>query len=298
MMIRPQAFEYNLQTAATNIFQQAAIGTVIVITGKAIEEFDHMLHRMQRLGLNVEVFDQENKDTPDAVFPNNWISFHADGKVIIYPMLAKNRRAEKRTDIIQKLKAQYQIDQFIDLSYFESENKFLEGTGSMVFDHVNRIAYACVSERTNIDVLKKVCELLDYKPFAFFAVDRGLPVYHTNVLLHIGDGYAVLCAECIPDVKERKDLERILAFTGHELVMITQAQMHAFAGNMLQVKSTEGKKFTLLSATAIKSLHFSQINIITKYSELIAFDIPTIEKIGGGSVRCMIDEIFCPVKKV
>ena len=298
LMIRPKGFSYNLQTAATNIFQQAAIGTASEITNRAIEEFQHILLRLQKMNLNIHVFDQSDNETPDAVFPNNWISFHEDGKVILYPMLTANRRKERRTDIVLALKERYAIKEVIDLTYYENENKFLEGTGSIVFDHVNSHAYACLSERTNVDVLKKVCEIIGYKPYTFTASDKDIPIYHTNVMLHIGEGYAVLCAESIADIKERKDLERILAFTGHEVVLISKDQMHSFSGNMLQVQSMEGKKYTLLSSEAIRAFHFSQIEIITKYSELISFDLHTIEKVGGGSTRCMIAEIFCPVKEL
>lgn len=297
LMIRPTWFSYNLQTAATNIFQKAAIGTAEEIYNKAVAEFDHALHRMQKLNLDIKVFDQSDKETPDAVFPNNWISFHDDGKIILYPMLTVNRRKERSVDIVNTLKEQFAIKEIIDLTHFENENKFLEGTGSIVFDHINRHAYACLSERTNADVIKKLCELLDYKSYLFTATDNNVPIYHTNVLLHLGEKYSVLCAECIDDVKERKDLERVLAYTGHEVVFISRAQMHAFAGNMLQVQNNEGKKYTLLSSSAIRTLHFSQIETITKHSELISFDIPTIEKIGGGSLRCMIAEIFCAVKE-
>ena len=216
---------------------------------------------------------------------------------MLYPMSTENRRRERRHDIIESFKDLYLIKEIIDLTHFENQEKYLEGTGSIVFDHINQIAYASVSERTNIDILKKVCEQLNYKPFTFTATGKNLPVYHTNVILHIGEGYAVLCAESIADIKERKDLERILAFTGHELILISPAQMHSFAGNMLQVKNTLGYKYTILSSAAIRSLHFSQIDAITKHSELISFDIPTIEKIGGGSTRCMIAEIFCPLKE-
>ncbi len=297
LLIRPASFSYNLQTASTNVFQQAAIGTTEEITTKAVEEFDHMLHRLQKLGLNIRVFEQTDSETPDAVFPNNWISFHDDGKVILYPMSTENRRRERRHDIIETLKEQYLINEIIDFTHFEKQEKYLEGTGSIVFDHINRFAFASVSERTNIDILKKVCEELNYKPFTFTAIGNNLPVYHTNVMLHIGEGYAVLCAESITDIKERKDLERILAFTGHELILISVAQMHSFAGNMLQVKNIAGNKYTILSTAAIRSLHYSQIDAITKHSELISLDIPTIEKIGGGSTRCMIAEIFCRVKE-
>ena len=297
LMVRPTGFSYNLQTAATNIFQKVAIASAEEIISTAISEFDHAIRRMEKLGLDVNVFDQTDPETPDAVFPNNWISFHTDGKAILYPMLTTNRRKERREDIVETLKQRYAINEVIDLTHFEDEGKFLEGTGSMVFDHVNRIAYACISERTNLEVVNYLCETLSYKPFTFTATDNNLPIYHTNVMLHIGENYAVLCAESIADIKERKDLERILAYTGHQVVLISTLQMHAFAGNMIQVQNNIDKRYTLLSASAIRCLHLSQIEVISQSSELISFDIPTIEKIGGGSLRCMLAELFCPLNQ-
>ncbi len=298
LLIRPTAFSYNLQTAATNIFQKTMLASAEELRSKALTEFDHFSSRLKKLEINVNVFEQIDADTPDAVFPNNWISFHDDGKVIIYPMLTENRRKERRSDIIQSLKERYLINEVIDLTYFESEGKYLEGTGSIVFDHISHLAYACISQRTDLDVLKKACKTLGYQLHIFHAIDKQMEIYHTNVMLHIGEGYAVLCAECIPDIKERKDLERILAFTGHELILISLSQMHAFAGNMLQVQNANSKRYTLLSATALRSLHFSQIDTIAKHSEIVSFDIPIIEKIGGGSIRCMIAEIFCKSKEI
>ena len=297
LMVRPMAFSYNTETAATNIFQNRKVNFQESPASTAILEFDHMLHRMEKIGLHITVFDQLDDSTPDAVFPNNWISMHSDGSLVLYPMLTNNRRKERRADIVERLQNQYVINQVIDLTHFEQENKFLEGTGSIVFDHINKRAYACLSERTNQEVLLHLCKILQYTPFVFTATDKNVPIYHTNVILNIGVGYAVLCAEAIPDIKERKNLERILAFTGHEVILITLAQMRCFAGNMLQVEDKTSKKYTLLSASAIRSLKFAQIDVIIKNSELVSFDIPTIENVGGGSVRCMIAEVFSQLKK-
>ena len=295
-MVRPMAFSYNTETASTNLFQNRNVNFQESPASTAILEFDHMLHRMEKIGLHITVFDQLDDSTPDAVFPNNWISMHSDGSLVLYPMLTNNRRKERRTDIVERLQNQYVINQVIDLTHFEQENKFLEGTGSIVFDHINKRAYACLSERTNQEVLLHLCEILQYTPFVFTATDKNVPMYHTNVILNIGVGYAVLCAEAIPDIKQRKNLERILAFTGHEVILITLAQMRCFAGNMLQVEDKTSKKYTLLSTSAIRSLKFAQIDVIIKNSELVSFDIPTIEIVGGGSVRCMIAEVFSQLK--
>ncbi len=265
---------------------------------KAVEEFNHVVNRLKQNEVDTCVFDNENKNTPDAVFPNNWVSFHHDGTVILYPMMAANRRVERNKKIIDKISEQFEVHKVIDLTYFEKEGKFLEGTGSIVFDHQHKIAYATVSQRTSIDVLKYLCDQLGYKHFVFTAIHDNLPIYHTNVMLHIGNGYAIVCLESIPDIKERNDLRRMLAFTNHEVVPITKLQMRAFAGNMIQVVSQKGKYFTLLSSQAIRTLHLPQINVIGEKSELLSFDIHTIEKIGGGSIRCMLAEIFSPMKVV
>ena len=292
-MIRPHFFKANSETAGTNIFQQVSSDDV---SRKAIEEFDHAVNRLRMCGVTVNIYENENSEAPDAVFPNNWISFHHNSVAIIYPMMANSRRNEKEKRIIESLEKSYNIETIVDLSHYEKENKFLEGTGSLVFDHRSKIAYACLSGRTHKELVFEVCAILGYKPFVFSAFVNEKPLYHTNVMLHVGNKYAIVCLEAITDVKERNDLRRMLAFTGHEVVPITLSQLRMFAGNMLEVINKDGKHFTLLSSTAIRTLHLGEINVIGESSELLSFDLSTIEQTGGGSIRCMMAEIFCPLK--
>lgn len=296
LMIRPDFFRANEQTSSTNAFQHEISGDAETIRRSAIEEFNHVVNRLTQSDINVCCINSANPETPDAVFPNNWISFFHDGKVVLYPMMAENRKAERDNSIIDKINEQFEVKEVIDLSHFEKEGKYLEGTGSIVFDHQHKIAYAALSSRTNAEVLKYLCDVIGYKSFVFSAIDDKLPIYHTNVLLHIGNGYAIACLDAIPDIKERNDLRRMLAFTGHDVVAITLQQMRSFAGNMLQVMNRKGKYFTLLSSLAIRTLHLPQINVIGEKSELLSFDVHTIENVGGGSIRCMMAEIFNPFK--
>ena len=295
LMVRPQFIRPNEQTAPTNSFQSEIVDND-ESEEKAIEEFNHITRRLEQYDISLIIFDNKSSECPDAVFPNNWISFHHDGKVILYPMMASNRRHERKSSFIDKIAEQFEITDVIDLTHFEKEGKFLEGTGSVVFDHRHKTAYASISPRTNPEALKYLCDLIGYNYFTFHGTDGLHSVYHTNVLLHIGNEYAVVCMEAIPDSKERNDLRRMLAFTGHEIVTVSLAQMNYFAGNMLQVVNQKGKYYTLLSSQAIRTLHLQQINVIGAKSELLSFDVPTIEKIGGGSIRCMLAEIFSPLK--
>ena len=267
-----------------------------VLQARAIDEFNHVVNRLQQNDIYVCCIDNTNPETPDAVFPNNWVSFHHDGKVILYPMMALNRQAERNNNILEKIGETFEIKEVIDLTYFEKEHKYLEGTGSIVFDHPHKIAYAAISPRTDPDVLKYLCERIGYRHFVFTTKIVELPVYHTNVMLNIGDKYAVVCFDAIPDIKEKNDLSRMLAFTGHDIVTISLQQMASFVGNMLQVTSHSGKSFTILSSQAIRSLHLPQINVIGNKNELLSFDISTIELAGGGGIRCMMAEIFSPLK--
>ena len=298
LMIRPHFFRSNEQTSATNAFQFAISGDAATIQKAAIEEFNHVVNRLVQNDISVFCIDNINPDTPDAVFPNNWLSLHHDGKLVLYPMMASNRQAERSSSIIEKISDQFEIKEVIDLTHFEKEGKYLEGTGSIVFDHQHKIAYAAISPRTDRDVFIYLCDKLGYKFFTFSTTNEQQPVYHTNVLLHIGNNYAVVCFDVIEDIKERNDLRRMLAFTGHEIVPITLQQMKSFAGNMMQITNQKGKNFTVLSSQAIKSLHLPQMNVIGENSELLSFDIHTIERTGGGSIRCMMAEIFSPLKIV
>lgn len=294
LMIRPRFFRGNEETGSTNAFQDAT--AVPEAESKAVAEFDHVVNRLRKQGIYIIDIDNENTEAPDAVFPNNWVSFLHDGRIILYPMMAASRRKERSSKIVDFVKDKFQFSEIIDLTHWEEKGKYLEGTGSIVFDHIYKIAYACISPRTCVEVIDDLCEKLGYKKFTFNAEYGGQPIYHTNVMMHIGEKYAVACLESITDVKEKNELRRMLAFTGHEVLPITMPQMSHFAGNMLEVKNAEGKYFTLLSSSAIRSLHLPEINTIGESSELLSFDIPTIEKLGGGSVRCMMAEIFNPLK--
>ncbi len=292
LLIRPANFGFNEETRASNVFQKELNEDAETVRQKASLEFETFASQLKSHGVDVFVFD----DTPtplktDAVFPNNWVSFHADGTIVLYPMLSSNRRHERRADIIESLKDRFEITNIIDFSIYESENLFLEGTGSIVFDHSNKIAYAALSPRTDKELFLDLCEKLNYKPVIFTAHDRrGSEIYHTNVMLCIGEEFAVICLESITDEGERANIFSKLATTGHEIVDITFDQMNSFAGNMLLVRND----LLVMSQSAFDSLTKTQKRTLEKYCELLPLAIPIIETVGGGSARCMIAEIFLP----
>jgi len=297
LMIRPASCGYNPQTAASNAFQkQIEKLSAADIQARAAREFDNLVKLLRAHDINVFVAeDTPETAKPDAVFPNNWISFHQDGTVFLYPMLSEKRNAERRTDIIESLKKDFQIEKIIDLS--SGENRILEGTGSMVFDHPNRIVYACLSPRTDKSLLEKFAALIDYEPVSFVSTDEhGAEIYHTNVVMCVGKHLAVICLETIKNPAERNQMAEILAKTNHEIIEISFAQMNRFAGNMLEVRSNKNENFLLMSASAHQSLDANQIAVIEKYARILSANIETIEAVGGGSVRCMLAEIFCEKK--
>jgi len=296
MMIRPAAFGFNAQTAASNAFQQSTNDHAETIQQRALDEFNRMVDLLESHDIDVHVFEDSSAVLkPDALFPNNWISFHPDGKVILYPMLAENRRLERRVDIIQTLKEEFLVQEIIDFTDQERNNLFLEGTGSVVLDYVNKILYACRSPRTDETLVVRLCERLVYKPVVFDAVDRnGQAIYHTNVLMCIGSKFAVVCLDAIHSDADQEMLLSGLAGSNHKVVAISYDQMNAFAGNMIEVKSRNGEPFVLLSERAFYSLLPGQIDAITRFAEMIPISIDTIETYGGGSVRCMVAGIFNP----
>ena len=299
LMIHPSHFGFNLQTAGSNIFQQnPSFLTQKEIRENAAKEFDAFAELLKKHDIEVIVInDKTDLITPDAVFPNNWFSTHSDGTVIFYPMQAENRRLERRSDIFEILKTMhnFQINKIEDLTFFEKENKFLEGTGSLVFDHRNKIAYTNLSSRTNKDVVKCACKILGYEPIIFTSLSKsGKEIYHTNVILTIADDFAVICSESIRDENERKKVIENFVSTGHNIIEISFEQMEKFAGNMLEVKNKKNESILILSETACNSLHPAQNKILASYSTILSVSIPTIETIGGGSVRCMMAEIFLP----
>ncbi len=296
LMIRPVNFGYNEQTAMSNAFQQRGAENSLVQI-RALNEFNNMVGLLRENGVDVTVIDDtEGPHKPDSIFPNNWVSFHADGNVFLYPMQAENRRLERREDIISKLEDRFAPKHIIDLSRFEKDDKFLEGTGSMVLDRENKIAYACLSPRTNREVLDLFCEQAGYTAICFDAVDeRGQAIYHTNVLMCIGSKFAIVCMDAIPNPHEKIVVTESIKTTRKEIVDISFEQMNRFAGNMLEVKSKAGETLIVMSENAHQSLLHEQIEALEKYGKLIYADINTIETNGGGSARCMMAEVHLPV---
>ncbi|WP_324671340.1 citrulline utilization hydrolase CtlX [Hymenobacter sp. GOD-10R] len=295
-LVRPVRFSFNAETAASNYFQQnLADLTPEAVQTKAFAEFDAAVDTLRSKGVQVLVFeDTPTPAKPDAVFPNNWLTLHPDGRVLLYPMCAVNRRAERRPDILQELGRQFVITEVVDLSLHEQAGRFLEGTGSILFDHVHRIAYACLSPRTDADLFAEVAATLGYRPVAFHANDeQGHAIYHTNVMLCIGARVAVVCLASITDPQERAAVVDSLTDTGHEIVDITQAQVAHFAGNMLTMR-TATTELIVLSQQAFDALSPAQKQTLGGYGELVPLAIPTIETIGGGSARCMLAEVFLP----
>ena len=297
LMIRPVNFGYNEETAESNAFQNKDKNQQEV-QEKALAEFNNFVAILRNHGVDVIVIDDNPEPyTPDSIFPNNWVSFHDDGNVFLYPMQAENRRLERREDIIAELEDNFKVHHIVDLSRYEEENKFLEGTGSMVLDRVNKIAYACLSPRTDKDVLAIFCEQEDYTAVCFDAADeKGKAIYHTNVLMCVGTQFAVICLDSIPNPHEKVVVIEYLKSTQKEIVEITFEQMNQFAGNMLEVKTKNDETLIILSKSAFKALDDIQIALLEQYGKLVYADIHTIENNGGGSVRCMMAEVHLPVE--
>ena len=297
-MIRPSRFESNPLTAKSNRFQGKTSATPADQHAAALKEFDALVVVLRDHGIEVIVVDDTDEPhTPDSIFPNNWVSFHADGRVVLYPMEAENRRTERRADIVERLGAEHEfhVSELVDLSHHEADGHYLEGTGSMVLDRVNRIAYAGLSSRTQLDVLGDFAQRMDYEVVAFDAVDRdGIPIYHTNVLMNIGEQVAVICSEAITRDEQREAvLERISA-TGHGVVALTFDQLDAFAGNMLELRTNAGERLIAMSQQARKSLDDSQLAVLEENGKVLSAPIENIESSAGGSVRCMLAEIHLP----
>jgi hypothetical protein len=295
-MIRPVNFGFNEQTAESNAFQNRDAQSESA-NRQAQKEFDGMVNTLRANGVDVTVVDDTMEPhTPDSIFPNNWVSFHSDGQVFLYPMQAENRRLERREDTINGLEDNFTVKHIIDLSRFEEENKFLEGTGSMVLDRENKIAYACISPRTDREVLHVFCQQAGYAPVTFDAVDEnGQAIYHTNVLMCVGSRFAVICLESIPNPHEKLVVKESLLSTKKEIVDISFDQMNRFAGNMLEVKNMAQETLIVMSKNAYEALLEEQKNVLKKYGKLVYADINTIETIGGGSARCMMAEVHLPV---
>ena len=302
LMVRPVAFRMNEETAVNNYFQEDIQLRNEEINRIAQQEFDALVVKLRNVGVRVIVVDDKAElDTPDSIFPNNWVSFHEDGTAVIYPMFAENRRRERRMEIFEELENQgFEIKEVLDYTEAEDEGLYLEGTGSMILDRVNQKAYCALSPRADEELFIEFCEDMEFTPVIFGAfqnVDgKRNPIYHTNVMMCVADEFAVICLDSIDDPKERKNVIKHLKEDGKEIIKITEVQMHLFAGNMLQVIGAQGKKYLVMSTTAHNSLTQEQLKKIENYNEIISSDISTIETCGGGSTRCMMAEVFLPVK--
>lgn len=298
LMVRPAHFASNPQTAASNAFQHASgMSEQIDCQMRALAEFDALAQALQLAGVDVYALpDSESPVKPDAIFPNNWVSFHFDGTVALYPMMAPNRRCERREDIVQRVvhDGKFHASRTVDLTHREAEGKYLEGTGSLVLDRAHRIAYASISPRTDLDVLGEFAQLLDYELVTFEAFDAAArPVYHTNVAMAIGARFAIVCGEAIAPSPQRAAVISRLRATGHEIVDITLGQMIDFAANVLELAPARGNVLAL-SNTAWRSLGGAQRRVLESHAAVIPVAIPTIERVGGGGVRCMLAEIHLP----
>ena len=301
LMIEPVSFNYNAETALNNYFQKNdANFSKPQIQKKALEEFNNFVKLLRSKQVNVHVIkDTIHPLTPDSIFPNNWISFHSNGEVLIYPMFANNRRLERRTEIIEQLQNEYFVSEVKSLVHYEDKSIFLEGTGSMILDRTNKICYASISLRTNKSIVLDFCDQLNYKPVLFNSFQdvegKRLPIYHTNVMMCVASDFAIVCLDAIDSQDEKNSVINSLITTNKEIIQISELQANKFAGNMLQVQGD--KKYLIMSESAFNTLSEEQIQKIESYCSILYSDLKTIEKFGGGSARCMMAEIFLPLKK-
>lgn len=299
LMIRPVRFRMNEETAVNNYFQEELDLKNEEINKKAQYEFDIFVEKLQKIGVNVVVVDDiYEQNTPDSVFPNNWISFHQSGNIALYPMFAENRRRERREDVLELLEEKgFIIENVYDYTDAEQEALFLEGTGSMILDRANEVAYCALSPRADEELFIEFCEDFEYTPVIFKAYQtvegKRVPIYHTNVMMALAETFAVICLDTIDDKSERKAIIETLKRTGKEIISITEEQMHHFAGNMLQVQGKDGA-YLVMSEAAYKSLTEKQIKDIEKHCNILYSNLETIETCGGGSARCMMAEVFLP----
>lgn len=301
LMIRPVSFRMNEQTAVNNYYQKVLESlTPETVQFKALQEFDDFVEKLQAVGVNVIVIDDTNEtDTPDSIFPNNWISFHENGDVALYPMFAENRRLERREDILETLEALgYEINNVVDYTSAEEEKIYLEGTGSLLLDRVNGKAYCALSPRADEDLLIEFCEDFEFTPVSFVANqtlnEKRVPIYHTNVMMCLGEKFSVICLDSIDDKKERKEVIKHLKEDKKEIIAITEEQVNNFAGNMLQVLGSNNERYIVMSNSAFESLNKQQINQLEKHGKILYSSLDTIEACGGGSARCMMAEVFLP----
>lgn len=301
LMVRPTSFRANEQTAVNNHYQKN-IDDVSQesLQFKARQEFDDFVEKLRDVGVNVVVFNSTDRlDTPDSHFPNNWVSFHEDGTVGLYPMFAQNRRLERRDAVLELLESEgFKIENIVDYTSAEEEDVFLEGTGSLLLDRVNRKAYCALSQRADESLFIEFCEDFEFTPVVFTANqtvnNKRVPIYHTNVMMCLGQDFSVICLSSIDDKKERKNVIKHLKEDGKEIIDITEEQVNHFAGNMLEVKGKDNKRYLVMSQDAYDSLTSSQISRLEKYCMLLSSSLETIEACGGGSARCMMAEVFLP----
>lgn len=300
LMIRPIGFRMNEQTAVNNYYQKNNAALPNTVNVNAQKEFDAFVEKLRAVGVNVIVVDDTDEfDTPDSIFPNNWVSFHQNGNIGLYPMFAENRRLERREAVLERLEAEgFVINDVIDYTSAEEESIFLEGTGSLLLDRVNRKAYCALSPRADEELFIEFCEDFEYTPIIFTANQtvNGVrkPIYHTNVMFCLAENFAIVCLESIDDKKERKHVVKSLKENGKEVIAISESQVNSFAGNALQVKGTAGKLFLIMSQAAHNVLSESQIRTIKSYCEILSSPLDTVEYCGGGSARCMMAEVFLP----
>lgn len=301
-MIRPVDFNFNHQTAINNHYQKTQDG-LDAVNEKAQKEFDLLVEKLQSNGINVLVFDDDlSHDTPDSIFPNNWITFHSNGDIALYPMFAINRRLERREDVLSFVEEKgFSINNIVDYTSAENEDLFLEGTGSMILDRANKKVYCSLSQRSSEEILIEFCEDFQYTPVVFNsfqnANNQRLPIYHTNVMMCIAETFAVVCLESIDDESQQKNVVNHLSESGKEIIEISEDQVEKFSGNMLQLKDTNGDAILVMSDSAHMALTKQQVDKIQKHCKILSSPIPTIETCGGGSVRCMIAEVFLPISK-
>ncbi|MBI5915482.1 MAG: amidinotransferase [Bacteroidetes bacterium] len=299
LMVRPANFGYNEETAASNAFQtNNTTLSAAEISGQAVAEFDAFVEKLRAVGVDVIVAEDTNRPLkPDAVFPNNWVTFHQTGTIVTYPMRAVVRRLERRDDILRSIQERFRVEQKIQLTEYEDIDQYLEGTGSMIIDRPNRLVYACLSPRTHPDLLVRFCKLMGYEPVAFQATDGlGQEIYHTNVMMALGETFVVICFDAVQSELEEDLLRKKFEATGKDIIEISLDQMMKFAGNMLQVRNGKGETFLVMSQQAYDSLDPAQIAKIRQHTNILWSPIPTIETYGGGSARCMMAEVFLPEK--
>ncbi len=298
LMVRPYQFGRNPETAETNAFQQRTGESPSLIHEKALQEFDNFVKNLRQNGVQVVVVnDRPEPHTPDSIFPNNWVTFHDNGTVILYPMEAENRRWERRRSILDLIETEFVIIHEIDLSHYEADHKFLEGTGSMIFDRENKICYACRSSRMHEEVLADFAEKTGFETIVFDAVDAtNFPIYHTNVMMSVNQNHVIIGLDCLPNLAEKQQVIHKIEATGKEIITLSQDQIAQFAGNMLEVRNQDGDLILVMSERAFKSLTPTQIKKIEKSNKIVHSPLDTIEDNGGGSARCMMAEIFLPKK--